>query len=109
VAGQSPSGKGIETANAAPDPPANNVPDLRKLVAQTDTAATKLDAKAIEKTARQQPRKEGMTAAQKWALALGIIGTAALVFVLVKNADSACIVTGGTACVGVNERCTCRN
>lgn len=106
VFGQSEPRVATTTASNPARPP-DRSPDFKKLIAKTEDVS-KLDAKALDKIDRRQPRKEGLSTGQKWAIALGIIGTAALVFVLVKNADSACVVTGQSGCVGVNVNCTCR-
>ena len=86
--------------------------DFRKVVAENDRQyrerMEKGDVKAMEKISRQTTKK-GLTSRQKTYIALGIVGLAALIFVLVKYGKD-CKVYEPAGCTpsGDDNNCTCK-
>ena len=87
--------------------------DFKKVLAENDRQyrerVEKGDVKAMEKLGRQTPKGNGLTGRQKTYIFLGIIGFAALVFVLVKyGKDCAVYEPAGCTPSSDDNNCTCK-
>ncbi|CAN5326444.1 hypothetical protein BH10ACI2_BH10ACI2_24610 [soil metagenome] len=94
-------------ASQSPEPK----PDLKKVISENEESyrqrTASVDVKELEKLNRQTPKAGGWTTKEKVWLALGIVGVAALVFVLIKYYKK-CLRSDPPNCtVGVDEICTC--
>lgn len=86
------------------------VPDLKSIIARNEQTyrerSATVDVKAMEKIARQTPKGNGLTGKQKAYIVLGVVGLAALVFVLVKYGKN-CKTYSPAGCSSLDDNCTC--